>query len=207
MKTHSVILLIFGILLIAGCNNNPNPSIVAAKPNLDSNAKSPKNQNGGIDSVQENDGCTGGIPDRSVVDSVTYPNRKFHLNGRIGYNEFKNEEGDDIIIEQSNCDYASYYFTIHTTRFKNDLSDTSQWVCTGADIIDRIKPALHVSVELDSGLYYLRKYYSEKGKALNQEIHFNDRPADQWVNVVIADSLLIKEKDCIIKLRFYEGPL
>jgi hypothetical protein len=160
-----------------------------------------------IDSMPTSDGCAGGIPDGSIVDSTLYPNRKFHLEGRVGYNEFVTKEGDNIVIRESNCDYASVHFAITTSRFKIEPTDTNQWVQKAADIIAAINPALHASVEIDSGLLYLRRYYSEKGKPLGTEIHFDDRPADQWINVVNVESLEKNDNGCTIKVLFYEGPL
>ena len=206
MKTYRGILLIFTTLVLARCTEHA-ATVSAPEHARTDSIIVPMDSGAVIDSMPTNDGCAGGIPDGSIVDSTLYPNRKFHLEGRAGYDEFVTKEGDKIIIRQSNCDYASVHFTITTSRFKIAATDTDQWVHKAADIIAAINPALHASVEIDSGLLYLRKFYSEKGKPLGTEIHFDDRPADQWINVVNVESLEKNEKGCTIKVIFYEGPL
>jgi hypothetical protein len=154
-----------------------------------------------------NDGCTGAVPEGPVVDSLKYPNIKFHLANRVGYTDLVMAEGDSITIAQSNCDYASYQFMIHILRTHHDPADTTSWIHTATDIMTELQPSLHVAVGLDSGLYYLRNFYSEKGKPLNTEIHFDDKPDYGWINVVNVNSLLPEEKGCRVVVTIYAGPL
>lgn len=206
MKTFKIIFLISGVLLLARCTERK-PSEPAPESVYTDSINKQIDTVAVIDSGYVSDGCTGAVPDHPLVDSVAYPNRKFHLEGRIGYNEFVTKEGDSIIIRQSNCDYASYQFTISTSRFNIGTADTSEWVNKAADIIAAVKPSLDLAVQMDSGLYYLRKFYAEKNMPIGKEIHFDDRPEDSWMNVVSVESLMKNEKGCRIKLIFYEGPL
>ena len=204
MKAAKSIIVILVSGLFAACSTNPKTEQAGyVKKNNDSVAK----PIGKDSSAYMSDGCTGAVPDHSIVDSVKYPNRKFHLAHRLGYNEFETVQGDSITIEHSNCDYSIYHFTIRTDRFSHELSDTGYWINVIADIINEIKPALSIDINLDSGLYYLRKYYSNKGKPLNTEIHFNDKPELNWMNVVTVENFKEKGNACSFKVTFYTGPL
>lgn len=153
------------------------------------------------------DPCTGGLPNQSIVDSLVYSHRKFHFLNRVGINEFVSKKGDEITIEQSNCYYSTYHFMIHTTRFRNELSDTFYWVRIAVDIIREVEPALKTTIKLDRGLEHLKRYYSDKEIEFNKEIDFDNRPEYSWRNVVILDSITHDNKGHNFSLTFYSGPL
>ena len=206
IKIPGCVFLFFATLSLAGCTQR-SPIVSGAEHSPTDSVITIADESGTLTVADSaNDGCTGAVPDHPIVDSIAYPNRKFHLEGRVGYNEFVTKEGDSIIIRQSNCDYASYQFTVITTRF-NMGTDTSEWVKKAADIIAAAKPSLNLAVQMDSGLYYLRKFYAEKNMPIGKEIHFDDRPEYSWINVVSVEGLEQNEKGCTIRLIFFEGPL
>jgi hypothetical protein len=203
MNPVKVILLVLTSSLLGACNPKPDAEkITAAKVIGDSIKPGQKDT-----SAQTGDGCTGAVPDHSIVDSLKYPNRRFHLAKRQGCDEFETAEGDSIIIEHANCDYSTYHFNLTTDRFDHDPSDTGYWINIAADIISEIKPALRLTINMDSGLYYLRKYYADKERPINTEIHFDDRPEDQWMNVVTVENFTKQGRASSLTVTFYSRPL
>ena len=201
MKRANCIILFLTTLIWSGCT---------IKPQKEQSKFSDTNRDKLSESMSSDtisDPCTGGLPDQSIVDSVEYPLRKFHFANRMGINEFITRKGDEITVEQSNCYYSTYRFIIHTSRFCNKLSDTSYLVSAATDIIREIQPAVRTSMKIDSGLVYLKRYYSEKGKGFNKEIDFDDRPEYSWRNVVILDSITHDRNSHIFSVTFYSGPL
>ncbi|MBS1623661.1 MAG: hypothetical protein JST83_06550 [Bacteroidetes bacterium] len=102
------------------------------------------------------DHCTGAVP-VSLMDSVRYPSRKFHLADRIGYDEFT-DESLSITIAHENCDWAVFHVSIFTKAIRQNTSDTAYWSTIAAERLEGISTAIDPTMGIDSLCYYLRHY-------------------------------------------------
>jgi hypothetical protein len=151
------------------------------------------------------DDCVRSIP-QPIIIKTKYPNAKFKLIGRTGYETLTFQNGDMMEIENGGCEYYSLIFRFKTSTFVADSTNFKGSCEQFIMLLSKIKPAIDCPLDLKMAINSIEKLKNNKENLrLDQEIIIEPGEIRQFATINRVSK--ISDKVSVFEIRISIGPL
>jgi hypothetical protein len=158
--------------------------------------------------------CARPVPE-PIVKKAVFPNTRFTLsktdesgqNIPSGTEEVKFNNGDQLTITNSGCEYVTLRFRFETSRLaRGRIRDSKYLYSRSAWLMRQTLPGLNTPLRLAQGIKALEKYATQNTQpVLDKKIDYGNAEIRSVVKLVEVKSL--PNRKVAVEVLFYYGPL
>lgn len=181
--------------------------MVSCQSTKDSNPSIPELAESTI-TEELNDDCARGIAE-PIVDKQVFPNTKFELQSdkKSGLETVQFLNGDQLLIENTGCEYYTLIFQFENNRFNAKFSDVDYWYSAIYELMQETIKGIDAPIDLKKGLEALDAYKKENLEAIDYDTEVVYEPSEigSYFNFQGVEKLA--DGKTKLTIFFYVGPL
>ena len=151
--------------------------------------------------------CVRGRPEPVVKNNI-FPKTTFTFlsDSSIAFEIIEFDNGDNLVITHSGCEYYVLTFRFVTARFQNDTTNSKYWFEKALQLINESAKGIDAPIRLDSAITALTAYSNKTDTPkFREEIDYGETEIRNFVSVDRVQK--INDKRFSIELTFAIGPL